>query len=122
MFRRRTVLVGLATWFAFGVPGTAFANPTPRGHLHGVVTSHDGALLDRVSLTLRSKTDGAIEMRATDRDGVFAFDEIPAGLYSLEATKEGFERMTVHPIVVVAGSTRDEHLSLDVARRPGPAS
>ncbi|MBX2798274.1 MAG: carboxypeptidase-like regulatory domain-containing protein [Myxococcales bacterium] len=122
MFRRRSVLVGLAALLAWSASGTALANPSPRGHLHGVVTSHDGALLDRVSLTLRSKTEGVIEMCATDRDGVFAFDEIPAGLYSLEASKEGFERMTVAPIVVVEGSTRHEHVSLDASRRPGPAS
>ncbi|HHO49707.1 MAG TPA: carboxypeptidase regulatory-like domain-containing protein [Deltaproteobacteria bacterium] len=95
-------------------PIQAAASPAAESTLMGVVTAAEyGLSLSRVSLTLRSESNHAfIQVRATDHRGAFRFDELPAGIYSLEATRAGFERTTVEPILVLEGTTRSEHVTL----------
>lgn len=108
--------VALAVMVALGVSSTsAAASPSiDAGVLRGVVTTGEhGLSLSRVSLTLRSESNHAfIRVRATDQRGTFHFDELPAGLYSLEATRAGFEETTVEPILVLEGTTQIEHVTL----------
>ena len=126
----RFVAVALA---ATSWSSAAWANPSqPPGasqgatvaSVQGVVTrASDGQLLNRVSVTLRSETqDDFIRVHATNRDGAFTFEALPAGVYSLEATHEGFERVTVEPLLLLDGAQRTEHLTLREARTRLPAS
>jgi hypothetical protein len=96
----------------------AEASPSKAGLLEGVVTSApNGLAVPNVSITLRSANDPFVEIRTTDRDGAFRFEDLPAGLYSLEAWGAGFRRETVSPILVVPGVAVSEHVEL---LAPGP--
>ena len=91
----------------------ASASPSQGGLLEGVVTSvPNGLAVPNVSITLRSASDPFVEIRTTDRDGAFRFEDLPAGLYSLEALGAGFRRETVSPILVVPGVAVSEHVEL----------
>lgn len=121
-FGIRGWLVGAALWL--GATAPAFASPSESGRLHGVVTREaDGLGLPSVSVTLRSQTLPLLEVRSTSVDGAFKFEDLPAGLYSLEAKAEGFARATLSPILVVPGVPVTEHLVLaeDNPRAPAPA-
>ena len=102
--------------------GAALASPSRAGLLEGVVTSvPNGLAVPNVSITLRSTSDPFVEIRTTDRDGAFRFEDLPAGLYSLEALGVGFRRETVSPILVVPGVAVSEHVELLVpGSRPVP--
>ena len=101
----------MATVLALGSTG-AWASPS-RGLLEGVVTSvPNGLAVPNVSITLRSASDPFVEIRTTDRDGAFRFEDLPAGLYSLEALGAGFRRETLSPILVVPGVAVSEHVEL----------
>lgn len=93
---------------------TALASPSSQaGLLEGVVTSvPNGLAVPNVSITLRSANDPFVEIRTTDRDGAFRFDNLPAGLYSIEALGVGYRRETVSPILVVPGVAVSEHVEL----------
>ena len=123
MGTKHLITWGCALLLAAATP--AWGSPS-RGSasLLGVVTTHDhGAALNHVSVTLRSETNHAfIQVRATGRDGAFQFDELPAGIYSIEATRAGFERATVEPILVLEGTVRTEHVTLQEADEPPQTS
>jgi hypothetical protein len=93
---------------------------TSTGGVHGVITGEQhGQALSGVSVTLRSETSPRVEVRSTDLDGEFEFLDLPAGLYSLEAERDGFERTTRSPLLVVPGREVTEHL--DLRKEPVPA-
>jgi hypothetical protein len=126
------IALGLAS--AFWAPEAA-ASPTNRGMLEGVVTSAPiGLAVPNASVTLRSTSTGWFEVRTTDRDGLFRFENLPAGLYSLEAQPAenssgshprgvGLQQAFVSPVIVIPGLPVTENLVLletTRSRRPLP--
>ncbi|MEQ1507796.1 MAG: carboxypeptidase-like regulatory domain-containing protein [Myxococcota bacterium] len=96
-----------------------------RGMLEGVVTSAPyGLAVPNASVTLRSTANAWAEVRVTDGEGAFRFDDLPAGLYSLEAKSgaaPGLLEAQVSPIIVVPGVPVSENLVLvDLAVQPPP--
>jgi hypothetical protein len=63
---------------------------TPRATLRGVIVDQTGARLPRVAIrVLREETNEAREA-VSDGQGYFAFPELTAGNYSIEARRQGF--------------------------------
>lgn len=114
-----SVLVGVVT------PTEAPATPLPeiprvqpqpqRGEMRGVVTrSDDGLGIREVRVVLRrDRSREVVSIERTGRGGAFTFDDLPQGVYSLEATAAGFEKQVLAPIVVKPGrEVRLEHITL----------
>lgn len=115
-----------------GIAGTASASgPVGNGGLHGIVTGRSNGLgMPSVSVTLRSlpapdarraEEEKApwVEVRSTDTEGVFRFDDVPAGLYAIEAQLDGRAWSSLDPILVVPGARLREHIVLgDVPPAP----
>lgn len=109
---------------ALGIAGPAAASgPFAGGGLHGIVTGRtDGLGMPSVSVTLRSLPSPStqvaardapwVEVRSTDTEGVFRFDDIPAGLYAMEAHLDGRAWSSFEPILVVPGFRLHEHIVL----------
>ena len=121
-------LHSLAIAALFGLAAPAFASgPAPTGDLYGVVTGRtDGLGVASVSVTLRmvpccsrrTTHDAAwTEVRNTDTEGVFRFDDIPPGVYAIEARLDGRE-WSSDPILVVPGTRVHEHIVLGDAPVP----
>jgi hypothetical protein len=117
----------LAVMVTLAMP--AAASPSSgKGGLHGIVTGRtDGLGVSSVSVTLRAiaRTPSApatqvapfVAVRSTDLEGVFRFDDLPAGLYSIEARINGLEWADFAPILVVPGLEVREHLVLGESTR-----
>ena len=112
---------------ALCAPAWASPSSSTTGRLEGVVTGQRyGLAIPSVSVTLRAwgpqvragDSLPVVEIRQTDRDGTFAFDDLPAGMYSLEATGTGQQRTTVSPVLVVPGLAVTEHLVVAETPRP----
>lgn len=115
----RSLVVAALLLLVGGPP--AHASPSESGRVHGVVTRQaDGLGLSSVSVTLRSQTLPLLEVRSTSADGAFRFDDLPAGLYSLEARADGYARATLSPVLVVPGVAVTEHLVLAPTPAPAP--
>ncbi len=110
--------------------GPAFASgPASTGALHGIVTGRtDGLGMASVSVTLRSVPRASrvaaeeapwVEVRSTSTDGVFHFDDVPAGVYAIEARLDG-QSWSSQPILVVPGLNVHEHIVL--GDLPAPSS
>ena len=120
MTRRTWMVAALAcvlttpSWAAPSASPPLAETVTGAGVLQGVVTGEQhGLTLHRVSVTLRSETQPFVETRSTDREGVFRFDDVPPGLYSLEAKRTGYEDRVLAPILVLPGRELIEQVSLE---------
>jgi hypothetical protein len=120
------VTLGALLLGALSAPASASPASETTGRLEGVVTGQRyGLALPAVSVTLRAWRPQVragelplVSVRQTDRNGTFAFDDLPAGLYALEATGEGQQRATVSPVLVVPGVPVTEHLVVAETPRP----
>lgn len=96
-------------------PEPARVDPTMgSGEVRGVVTGAENGLgLRRVRMVLRqNESSKIVKVKHTDKGGSFSFDDLPAGVYSLEAQAAGYYRKLVAPIVIRAGKARLEHITL----------
>ncbi|MEN0063738.1 MAG: carboxypeptidase-like regulatory domain-containing protein [Myxococcota bacterium] len=121
---RRLGIWGLlaSLWIAAAPP--VFAAPLPDaprvdapeacGEMRGVVTGADDGLgLRKVRVLLRRDgTREVVEAQRTSRSGHFTFDEIPSGIYSIEAQAVGYIPTILAPIVIRRGKVRIENITL----------
>lgn len=118
----------------------AEASPGGFGRLEGVVTSPvDGRGLPNVTVVVRpTKPEGLAKAKdeipgrldTTDRDGLFHFDELPPGLYSLDVIGQsvrdsltgpgGWVWTQVASVLVVPGVTTTEQVVLPEASLAPP--
>jgi len=49
----------------------------------------------------------------TDADGLFRFERVPPGTYTLSVTKDGYERKIVTEVVVAPGQLAEVHVDLE---------
>ena len=77
-------------------------NNTKSGVVEGIVMSADTTLLENAAVWIEQDT--VITTAYSDTEGYYAIPGIPAGLYTLSATKEGFDTVSYSGIEVVEGN------------------
>ncbi len=70
--------------------GNAFAQATVSGTITGTVTDPTQAVVPGAEVVLTSKATGDTRQGLTNESGVYRFDLLSAGLYSVKVTKPGF--------------------------------
>ncbi|HZV59728.1 MAG TPA: carboxypeptidase regulatory-like domain-containing protein, partial [Candidatus Eremiobacteraceae bacterium] len=101
------VLTGLILALGFA-PASPAQNFT--GSIRGTVSDEQGAGVAGANVKL-TQTDTAYTREVTTGvDGIFSFQSIPLGHYSLNVTKQGFKVFTENSIVVHV----DDNLTIDV--------
>jgi len=86
-------------------------NNTTSGVVEGVVIDADSLLLQDVSVWIEQDT--VITTAYTDLEGYYAIPGIPAGFYSLSATKEGFDTITYSDVEIVEGNLTVQNFTLN---------
>ena len=94
------------------IPSIALASQDDPGSIRGLVMDGDFDVPLRDAEVLILETN---EAQATDAQGRYRFDAIPAGTYTLVFSKEGFSRLLRQAVVVQPGSlvTQDATLAGD---------
>src|SRR5258708_34576724 len=77
---------------------------TFRGAINGTVSDPSGAVIPNAAVRATENATGIDHNTVTTRDGVFAFQDIPLGLYKVAVTASGFPVYTVDKVEVVAGT------------------
>jgi hypothetical protein len=80
--------------------GTIVAQVGDTGTVLGTVTDPSGAVVAGVSVTLRNTENNLTYKTTTDQSGEYRFLTVPAGVYELTATREGFKKV-VHSVFAV---------------------
>ncbi len=83
----------------------AIANAqTFRGAISGTVTDASGAIVPNAKVSSISNATSVELNTASTADGVFSFQDLPLGTYTIKVSAPGFESVTVERVEVTAGS------------------
>jgi hypothetical protein len=122
VFRR---LLVLALGLCAGNVG--FAQNSNSGDIRGTVTDSSGAVVPGVSVTVTNNDTGVINKYVTNGTGLYDTNSIITGNYTLEFTKQGFEKFkrgpvplqigvfTVDAVLTVGSATQVVEVNSDVA-------
>src|SRR2546430_2668965 len=85
--------------------GNAFAQATASAALQGTVTDQSGAVVVGVAVTVTSKDQGWTRTSTTSDTGLYRFELLAAGAYSLKITHAGFATVSVDRAELQIGQT-----------------
>ncbi len=77
---------------------------TFRGAINGTVTDPSGAVVPNAAVKATETATGIDHNTVTTSDGVFAFQDIPLGLYKVTVTATGFPVLTIDNVQVTQGA------------------
>jgi hypothetical protein len=86
-----------------------------RAEVSGRIVDQTGALLPRVSLSLRDETSGRLYETSSGQTGDFIFPFVPAGVYTLTAELPGFASLSLTHIHLAV----EQELELQLQLKPG---
>jgi hypothetical protein len=78
-------------------------NNTTAGRIAGLVTDKENAVISEVSVIVK-QGDTEIAGAITDASGIYAVIGLPSGTYSVIASKDTYETVTVNDVKVFAGN------------------
>jgi iron complex outermembrane receptor protein len=97
------------------VPASAPPEKATTGRVTGAVRDPTQAVVVGAKIELKSADSASTWTRQTDREGKFAFDAIPPGLYQLTVIVSGFEMVAVRDVRVNAGRETVVNVTLHIA-------
>jgi hypothetical protein len=86
------------------------------GELRGIVLDPSGAAIPGARITVKGV--GVTLQKVSGADGLFAFSELPLGIYSVSLEARGFTPQILSSVVVSAGRVRQVTVSLRIAVEP----
>jgi hypothetical protein len=105
MKRFLPTLLGLAVvLLVFAPPAYGQAQT---GTVSGTITDATGAVIPGAKIVLKSGATGAMRETVTNEHGVFAFDNVTPGIYSLTVTNQGFKKTEINSLDVRVAKTTD---------------
>ena len=100
---RKSVQVVLALCFLLCVAGTGRAQNSNSGDIRGTVTDSTGALVPGVDVTVTNTDTGVVNHYVTNSDGLYDTNSILPGNYTLEFSKQGFEKLKRESVPLQVG-------------------
>jgi Carboxypeptidase regulatory-like domain/TonB-dependent Receptor Plug Domain len=88
------------------------------GGINGVITDPSGAVLPGATVTVTSKTTGAVRSVTTNDSGMYNLPDLDPGHYGVKVELSGFSRAEIDDINVLLGKT----LKVDTALKVGNMS
>src|SRR5215510_15579305 len=85
-----------------------------RGKIQGLVTDESGAVIPGVTITLNNIKTGIQTVKITNETGLYRFDNVDPGSYTLAAELPGFSKTVQENISVQAQGDVTVNLSLKV--------
>lgn len=70
--------------------------------LSGTVVDRRAIPIGGVKIVIHDNLHGLVRETTADSDGIYLFENLPSGEYSLEATKEGYRKLTIPHVAVTA--------------------
>lgn len=92
---------------------TSYAQ-TSRGTLTGIVTDSSGAVISKAAVTITQEGTNVKRQTTTNEAGVYRFDAVDLGTYSLTVQSIGFRTSDTKGVVIQAAHTTDIDVRLDV--------
>jgi outer membrane receptor protein involved in Fe transport len=106
-------LISLVTLLLTFVAGTSYGQ-TSRGTLTGIVTDNSGAVITKATVTIRQEGTNLKRQTTTNEAGVYRFDAVDLGTYSLTVQAPGFRTSDTTGVVIQAAHTTNIDVGLEV--------
>jgi carboxypeptidase family protein len=82
--------------------------------LHGTVTDASGAAVPKATVTARNQATGIAWTTESNADGNYLFPVLPPGVYSIEVTREGFQKQIIAGLELDVASSVEQNVRLKV--------
>lgn len=115
--RKPTLLVCLGAFFLLFAARASYAQ-TSRGTLTGTVTDSSGAVIVKATVTITQQGTNVSRKTTTNQVGVYRFDAVDLGTYSMSVDSSGFETKKTTGIIIQAAHATN----IDVALQLGSTS
>jgi hypothetical protein len=106
----RTLLVLFLAHLAAG----ALLAQADRGGVTGRITDSTGAILPQTSVTLRNEDTDVIQTSVTNDQGIYNFQQLNPGLYSITVERRGFKRVDRVHTVVDVNQVNQQNIALEL--------
>ena len=106
--------VGLLFAAIFAVTLPLALGQTSRGTVTGIVTDPQAAAVPNAQVEIQNGQTGVKRSTSTNDAGLYRFDAVDLGDYSLTVTFSGFRTYTKHGLVVEGGQTLSQDIRLEV--------
>src|SRR5580704_1733536 len=104
---RKTLILAVAIALSLAclllAPTSAVAQNLQEGAVRGTVFDTSHAIVPTAKLTLTNPSTGIRREQTVTGEGVYSFDNVPPGEYTLVAVADGFAETTVKGISVSVG-------------------
>jgi len=101
----------LALTTAFPLFLTAQAD---RGGISGRITDNSGAVIAQTAVVLRNEDTGVMQTAVTNADGVYVFQALNPGSYTITVQRSGFKKLERTHTVVDVNQVNQQNISLDI--------
>ena len=85
-----------------------------RGGITGRITDNTGAIVPETPLTLRNENTGVTQTAVTNSAGVYTFQNLNPGSYTVTANRSGFKNVERTHVVVDVNQVNQQDISLEV--------
>ncbi len=109
----QTVIRALGLLLVLAVPALPQATD---GNLVGAVTDQSGGAVLGASVELQNMDTGVLYTATSDNQGVYRFNNIPIGQYSVTVKATGFSTRTLKGVAIELNKTASANISLEVGR------
>lgn len=113
-FKVRASLIGWAVVVFLLVSSAAAYGQTSRGTLTGVVTDSTGAVIANAKVTVTQQGTNLQRDTVTNGAGVYRFDAVDLGTYSVSIQAAGFRTSTTESVDIQAAHTTNIDVTLEV--------
>ncbi len=101
-----TVVIGVAV---ASVLGQAL-----RGRIEGTVKDPQGQVIANASLSVKNNETGETNTATSNGEGIFAFNELKPGTYSMTAENQGFKKSLIEGVVVQVATVTSVIVQLEI--------
>lgn len=90
----------------------AFGQATASSGIQGTIVDKSQAAITGAEVTATNKATGAVRTTKTNEMGAYRLDLLPAGVYTIKATAQGFSVAEAKEVELLVGSTTTQNLTL----------
>jgi Carboxypeptidase regulatory-like domain len=94
--------------------GTVWAQVETTTSITGAVADQQGAVFPGATVKLSNQNTGAVRETVTNGDGVYSFQSLPAGTYTISVSAKGFKTTTITDRTVETAQPAHVDLKLEL--------
>ncbi len=110
----QTFLCALSLFLLTTLGITTPASAQYRASLRGTITDASGAVIPGASVSLTNSETNQVLTVQSDSSGLYTFNALPPGQFSLTAERQGFKEKHISPVVLIPEQPNELNIQMDV--------